>query len=198
MLNQQVLVLNKHWVAVHVCTVRRAVTLLFQEMAKVVTEDLQTYDFESWRELSEFADGHHPLIHTSTFQMLLPQVIVLLGYQKCPPRTVKFNRRNIFLRDRYTCQYCGATPQESELTIDHIIPRSRGGRTVWENVVLACTVCNTQKGSRLPAECGMVPKRVPKRPSWIAALHSVHLNADNRSLWQKFIDTAYWETNLKE
>jgi 5-methylcytosine-specific restriction endonuclease McrA len=198
MLNQQVLVLNKHWVAVHVCTVRRALTLLFQELARVVTEDMQTYDFESWRELSEFAEGTHPIIHTPNFVMLPPRVIVLSRYQKCPPRTVKFNRRNIFVRDQYTCQYCGATPKEDDLTIDHIIPKSRGGRTIWENVVLACTICNTEKGSRLPAECGMHPRRTPKKPSWIVALHNVHLDADNRSLWQKFVDTAYWETKLYE
>ena len=198
MLNQQVLVLNRYWMAVHVCSVRRALTLLFQEMARVVTEDLQTHDFESWREISQLADGMHPLIHTPTFQMLLPKVIVLSRYQKTPPRHVKFNRRNIFVRDQYTCQYCGAKPPGVELTIDHIIPRSRGGRTVWENVVLACTNCNTRKGSRLPAECGMPPLRTPKRPSWIAALHSIHLTSDNRSLWQKFVDIAYWETKLKE
>jgi 5-methylcytosine-specific restriction endonuclease McrA len=197
MLNQQVLVLNKHWVAVHICTVRRALTLLFQELARVVTEDMQTYDFESWRELSEYADSHYPRIHTPNFEMLLPRVIVLSRYQKCPPRNVKFNRRNIFIRDRHTCQYCGVKPPEDDLTIDHIIPRSRGGRTVWENVVLACTACNTQKGSRLPVECGMHPLRPPKKPSWVAVLN-VHLDDDNRSLWQKFVDTAYWETNLHE
>jgi 5-methylcytosine-specific restriction endonuclease McrA len=130
--------------------------------------------------------------------MLLPRVIVLSRYQKCPPRNVKFNRRNIFIRDHYTCQYCGRTPKEDDLTIDHIIPKSRGGRTVWENVVLACTTCNTAKGSRLPAECNMQPIRIPKRPSWITALHHVHMDEDKRSLWQKFVDTAYWETNLHE
>lgn len=198
MLNQQVLVLNKHWVAVHICTVRRALTLLFQELARVVAEDLQTYDFETWRELSELADGTLPLIHAPGFQMMLPKVIVLSRYQKCPPRHVKFNRRNIFVRDRYTCQYCGQVPKEDDLTIDHIIPRSRGGHTVWENVVLACTSCNTKKGDRLPSECGMQPIRIPKRPSWVAALGHIHLDEDKRSLWEKFVDTAYWETGLHE
>lgn len=198
MLNQQVLVLNKHWVAVHICTVRRALTLLFQELAQVVTEDLQTYDFESWRELSAFANSHGPLIHTPTFVIAPPRVIVLSRYQKCPPRHVKFNRRNIFIRDQYTCQYCGATPADDDLTIDHIIPRSRGGRTTWENVVLACTPCNMKKGSRLPAECGMHPLKAARRPSWLATLQNIHLDAENRSLWQKFVDTAYWETNLRE
>lgn len=198
LLDQQVLVLNKYWVAVHICSVRRALTLLFQEMARVVTEDMQTYDFASWRELSQVADGNHPLIHTPQFQMLLPKVIVLSRYHKCPPRIVKFNRRNIFMRDRHTCQYCGVQPDDDDLTIDHVIPRSRGGKTTWENIVLACTDCNARKGDRLPSECGMHPLRPPKKPSWIATLHGFHMTEDNRSLWQKFVDTAYWETRLDQ
>ena len=199
MLNRQVLVLNKHWIAVHVCSVRRALTLVFQEYARVVTGDYQTYDFQSWRELSEFANSPLPRINSPNFHLLVPQVIVLSQYNRMPPRTVKFNRRNIFLRDRYTCQYCGRRPRESELTIDHVIPRSRGGHTIWENVVLACTTCNVQKGSRLLEECGMKPLRPPRKPPWfIASLHHALLDDGNRSLWQKFIDTAYWEATLQE
>jgi 5-methylcytosine-specific restriction endonuclease McrA len=198
MLDRQVLVLNRHWVAIHLCTVRRALTLLFQEMALVVNEDLQTHDFNSWRELSEFADSTGPLIHAPGFVVIPPRVIVLAEYQRCPPRTVRFNRRNIFMRDQYTCQYCGHKPKDDDLTIDHIIPKSRGGRTVWENVVLSCTRCNMKKSDRLPHECGMSLRRPPKRPSWIGTLAALHLDEDNRSLWQKFVDTAYWETNLYE
>jgi 5-methylcytosine-specific restriction endonuclease McrA len=198
MLNRQVLVLNRHWVAVHVCTVRRALTLVCGELARVVTDDFRTHDFASWRELSAFANDSRPLLHTPQFQLLLPQVIVLMQYQRVPPRTVKFNRRNIFHRDRNRCQYCGGRPIDSELTIDHIIPRSRGGRTVWENVVVACTRCNVRKGSRLPEECGMIPLAPPRKPTWLAALTRAPLDHDHRSLWQNFIDTAYWETNLIE
>lgn len=198
MLNRQVLVLNKHWVAVHVCTARRALILLYEELARVVTDDMQAYDFQSWRELSEFADGSAPVVRTPHFRLMLPQVIVLTRYQRVPPRTVRFNRRNIFMRDHYTCQYCNAQPGEDDLTIDHVMPRSRGGRTTWENVVLACTRCNTRKGNRLPDECGMHPIRPPKKPSWIATLHNVKIDHDNRTLWQKFVDTAYWELNLHE
>jgi 5-methylcytosine-specific restriction endonuclease McrA len=198
MLNRQVLVLNKHWMAVHVCTVRRALTLMFQELARVVTEDFQTWDFESWRELSAFANSGTPLIHTPQFQLLLPQVIVLMRYNRLPPRTVKFNRRNIFLRDRHQCQYCGHRPKEDDLTIDHVVPRSRGGRSVWENVVLACTRCNARKGDRLPEESGLHPIRPPRKPPWTITLQHMRLDEVNRTLWQKFIDTVYWETNLRE
>lgn len=197
MLNRQVLVLNRHWVAVHVCSVRRALTLVFQELARIVTEDFQSHDFESWRELSLYADRAHPLIHTPNFQMLLPEVIVLSRYQKFPPRTVKFNRRNIFMRDHYTCQYCGRQPIKDDLTIDHVVPRSRGGKSEWENVVLSCVQCNTSKGDRLPLECGMTPRKPPRQPSWLATLRHLPPESDH-SLWQRFVDTAYWDLKLHE
>lgn len=197
MLNRKVLVLNKYWVAVHVCTVRRALMLIYQELARVVAEDFETYTFESWRELSQLKAGQHPRIHTPTFELLLPRVIVLSRYQRCPPRTVKFNRRNIFLRDHYTCQYCGVKPREDDLTIDHVIPRSRGGRTTWENVVLACVRCNTRKGNHLPGECSMTPMRTPHKPAWINTLHPP-LDHSDRTFWEKFVDLAYWETRLHE
>ena len=198
MLNRQVLVLNKHWTAVHVCSVKRALSLVFQEVARIVSDDFQTHDFESWRDLSEFANRKVPVLHTPHFQMMLPQVIVLQGYNRMPPRTVKFNRRNIFQRDQYTCQYCGCQPRDTELTIDHVLPRSRGGRTTWENVVLACVRCNTTKGNRLPCECNMHPQRPPRKPTWLQTLARLDHAEDNRSVWQKFVDTAYWETKLLE
>lgn len=197
MLNRQVLVLNKYWVAVHICTVRRAISLLFQELARVVTDDFQTHDFESWRELSIYGRNADSIIHATTFQMMMPQVIVLNHYHRCPPRTVRFNRRNIFMRDKYTCQYCGCKPRKDELSIDHVIPSSRGGKTDWENVVLACTKCNTSKGSRLPQECGMIPNKPPKKPSWVASFQPI-LTGDDQTLWQKFIDTAYWDSTLHQ
>ena len=197
-LDRQVLVLNKHWIAVHICSVRRALSLVFQELARVVTEDFQAHDFNSWRELSLYARQAHPLIHTPNFNLLVPQVIVLLRYQRVPPRTVKFNRRNIFLRDRHQCQYCGCKPPENELTIDHVIPRSRGGKSAWENVALACVACNTRKGSHLLSECGLHLIRPPKKPYWLATLRHVQLDDDNRTLWQRFVDTAYWDLNLHE
>jgi 5-methylcytosine-specific restriction endonuclease McrA len=195
-LNRQVLVLNKHWMAVHVCTARRALTLVYQELARIVAEDFRTYDFDSWRELSSFAHGDGARVHAPGFDMLLPEVIVLARYHRNPPRRVKFNRRNIFMRDRHACQYCGKRPKDDDMTIDHVLPRSRGGHTAWENVVLACTQCNVAKGSRLPEECGMKLLRPPKRPNWIAM--QLPRDADGRDFWQKFIDLAYWESNLRE
>lgn len=208
--DRHVLVLNKHWLAVHICTVRRAMSLLYQGVAHVVADDYQIYDFETWRGLSnrngngvngaKTANGHgtnghahEMMIHTPRFQLRVPQVIVLARYQRNPPRTVRFNRRNIYIRDRFQCQYCGAAPDREDLTIDHVTPRSRGGRSVWENVVTACARCNAKKGDRLPGECGMQPRTTPRCPSWLATLRSVR-NEEERMVWKQFIETRHWQS----
>lgn len=196
LLSQSVLVLNRHWTAVHVTTARRALVLLYGEHAKVVTEDYATHDFESWRELSQYVDTMRK-ITTPTFQVAIPEVILLTRFHKFPPRQVKFSRRNIYLRDNHTCQYCGVMPPKDEITIDHILPRSRGGKTTWENVVLACIRCNTRKGSKLPAEAGLRLLSDPKKPHWLAC-SQFNARSFESSLWQKFIDNAYWNTPLQE
>jgi 5-methylcytosine-specific restriction endonuclease McrA len=195
-LDKSVLVLNRHWLAIHFCNVKRALCLVYSDLARIVDDSYQTHDFESWCELSEAA-RHPEKIHTPGMSMLVPQVIVLTRYACRPPQQVKFSRRNIYLRDHNTCQYCGSTPPRSELTIDHVIPRSRGGRTTWENVVLACTRCNTKKGSRLPQECKMHPKNPPMRPKW-PLFSQRALGERPRSIWQKFVDSAYWNALLQE
>jgi 5-methylcytosine-specific restriction endonuclease McrA len=136
-------------------------------------------------------------IHTPGFQILVPEVVLLTGFTRMPPRTVKFNRRNIYIRDQYTCQYCGKHPSKEHLTIDHILPRSRGGRSTWENVVLACQACNARKGSRLPEEAGMKLLKPPRRPHWLSTLRHT-LRGPERPIWQKFVDVAYWEVALEE
>jgi 5-methylcytosine-specific restriction endonuclease McrA len=195
LLNSSVLVLNRHWAAVHVTNARRALVLLFGDHARVVTEDYSTHNFESWRDLSA-ASKHLRKICTPSFQIDVPEVIMLSTFGKFPPRQVKFSRRNIYVRDSYTCQYCGRTPPRDELTIDHVIPRSRGGKSTWENVVLACVRCNTTKGSRLPGEGKLKLLSVPKRPHWLACTE-FRFKPNENTLWQKFIDNAYWNTSLR-
>src|SRR3954454_18173922 len=147
-LDASVLVLNKTFMAVHVISVRRAFCLLCKELAEVVSlEDGQfaTYDFASWREVSEFRLKHfqyHPeeddWVRTATTQIQVPRVIRLLAYENGREHTVKFNRRNIFARDNNQCQYCGKKFPTSELSLDHVLPRSQGGTSTWENIVCAC------------------------------------------------------------
>ncbi len=198
MLSQGVLVLNRNWIAVHVCSVKRALTLLCQDYARVIGDDYQIHDFQSWRELSQAVEQNdNRFIHTPSFRLLVPDVILLTGFSRMPPRTVKFNRRNIYMRDHYTCQYCGIRPHKEELTIDHIIPKSKGGKSTWENVVLACQKCNTKKGSYSLKDCGMKLLREPKRPHWLATLRNT-LKDPARPIWQKFVDAAYWNVALDQ
>ena len=100
-------------------------------------------------------------VHSPSFEMHLPSVVSLKRYVS-PARRPAFTRFNVFLRDGFSCQYCGSA---NELTFDHLIPRSRGGRTMWDNVVTACANCNLHKGGRLPNECDMHPLRLPHEPS---------------------------------
>jgi 5-methylcytosine-specific restriction endonuclease McrA len=131
-------------------------------------------------------------VHSPSFAMALPSVIALKTYVK-PPRYPAFTRFNVFLRDRFTCQYCGT---RAELTFDHLVPRSRGGRTTWDNVVAACSSCNLLKGRYLPHECGMVPAQRPHRPT-VQQLHSNGRLFPPNYLHQTWIDYLYWDTELE-
>lgn len=196
LLNQSVLVLNRNWIAVNICDVRRALTLLYQDVARVVTENFEILTFDSWRDLSRFAN-HDEIVHTPRYPLMIPQVVKLVFYSHFPPLHVKFSRRNIYLRDKNQCQYCGARPPREDMTIDHVVPRSHGGKSVWENVVLACSRCNTRKGNLTLAKSGLALIRKPSRPHWLLGSRP-DFNPDNRPLWQKFIDEAYWNVPLEE
>src|SRR5438067_1019157 len=159
-LEASVLVLNKLFMAIHIISVRRAFTLLCKDVAEVVSlEDGQfaTYNFATWREVSEyraryFRQEDDDWVRTVNSEIQVPRVIRLLGYEKLPKQTVKFNRRNIFARDNNQCQYCGRKFPTAELSLDHVTPRSQGGSNTWENIVCACVSCNVRKGGRTPKQ----------------------------------------------
>lgn len=198
MLSNGVLVLNRNWMAIHVCSLQRAISLLVQDLAQVVTDDYQTYDFDSWLEVSEHvARSGNQFINSPNFRLAVPDVIILTRFHRIPPRTVKFNRRNIYIRDNHTCQYCGARPSREELTIDHVVPRSKGGRSEWENIVLACQSCNAKKGNRLLDDTSMKLSRPPRKPHWIGIVSHM-LKCQERPSWQRFVDMAYWNVDLRE
>ena len=203
-LDASVLVLNKLFMAIHIVSVRRAFTLLCKELAEVVNlEDghFATYDFTTWRELSEYRARHFrqeddDWVRTVSSEIQVPRVIRLLGYDKLPKQTVKFNRRNIFARDNNQCQYCGKKYPTSELSLDHIVPRSRGGRSTWENVVCACVGCNVKKGGRTPKEAHLRLIRKPEKPKRSPMLN-LKLTHRKYQSWKTFLDTAYWSVELK-
>jgi 5-methylcytosine-specific restriction endonuclease McrA len=202
-LDASVLVLTKCYMAVHIIPVRRAFCLLFKELAEVVTLDDGRYlshDFQSWREVSEararFKDPDDDFIRTIHFEIQVPRVIRLLTYDRLPRTKVKFNRRNIFARDGNRCQYCGKRFPTGELSLDHVMPRSRGGGTDWENIVCACVRCNVRKGGRTPAEAGMKLTRPPVKPKTSPTLGLKLANRKYQS-WKTFLDDAYWTVELK-
>jgi 5-methylcytosine-specific restriction endonuclease McrA len=122
-------------------------------------------------------------------------VVTLTRYDRSRSFLVTFNRRNLFKRDHSTCQYCGVQPGTAELTIDHILPRSQGGTSSWENCVLACVPCNARKANRTPVQAGMKLRKPAVRPTWkpMYASHGIRIES-----WSKFLSEAYWHVALDE
>jgi 5-methylcytosine-specific restriction endonuclease McrA len=203
-LDASVLVLNKLFMAVHIISVRRAFCLLCKDLAEVVNlEDGQfaTYDFASWREVSEYRAKHFrqeddDWVRTSSSQIQVPRVIRLFAYEKMPKHTVKFNRRNIFARDNNQCQYCGRKFPTPELSLDHVVPRSQGGQSTWENIVCACVNCNVRKGGRTPKQAHLSLIRKPEKPKR-SPLLNLKLTHKKYQSWKTFLDNAYWSVELK-
>ncbi len=203
-LEASVLVLNKLFMAVHIISVRRAFILLCKDLAEVVTlEEGQflTYDFDSWREVSEFRAKNFRAedddwVRTANSQIQVPRVIRLIAYDKMPKHTVKFNRRNIFARDNNQCQYCGRRFPTTELSLDHIVPRSQGGGSSWENIVCACVACNVRKGGRTPKQAHLTLIRKPEKPKR-SPLLNLKLTHRKYESWKTFLDNAYWNVELK-
>lgn len=198
-IHSNVLALNRLYLAIHVISVRRAFCLLWKGMAEIINvedDSYMAYDFDSWRELCEFKDAfrddaENPAsdedwISAVNFRIQVPRVIRLFGYDRVPRNVVKFNRRNVFLRDENRCQYCSRKFSTHDLSLDHVMPRSRGGETNWENIVSACLRCNVRKGGRTPQEAGMNLYREPHQPKRNPVL--VHqLNSQKYACWQKFV-----------
>ncbi|MBY0587806.1 HNH endonuclease [bacterium] len=203
-LDASVLVLNRLYMAIHVISVKRAFTLLCKELAEVVHIDDEgvwnSYNFDSWRDVSalksQFKEPYSDWIRTVSLEIEVPRIIRLHRYDRIPKQPVKFNRRNIFARDENRCQYCSKKFPTSELTLDHVLPRSQGGQTTWENIVCACVSCNVRKGGRTPEQAHVRLIRKPVRPKTSPALH-VKLGHRKYHSWKTFLDNAYWSVELK-
>ncbi len=195
--NSKVLVLNRHFLPVHITSVRRAFSLLYQGLAEAVDEQYRTFDFHSWSELSvAVRDESVGLVHGA---IRVPRVILLLTYDRIPRREIRFNRFNVYSRDRNTCQYCGVRMGRPDLTLDHVVPRSQGGRSTWENIVCSCQPCNRRKGGRTPKQAAMKLMREPRRPDWTPFMLNAFSPRRYRE-WRPFlstVDIAYWSNELE-
>ena len=198
MLNSPVLVLNKFFFPVDTTSVKRAFLMLYLGAAKAVDANYETFDFDSWSEISDLKKTDS--IKTVSKIIKIPRVIIVLRYDKVPSKEVKFNRYNIFKRDRSECQYCMKAFPRNELTIDHVHPKSLGGKTVWENVVCCCIKCNRRKGNKLLQDTDMKLSVKPSKPSW-ELLSNLYLQTIKFDEWRPFltsVDTSYWNVELEE
>jgi 5-methylcytosine-specific restriction endonuclease McrA len=163
-----VLVLNASYEPINVCAARRAIVLVLKGVA--MTEEI---------------NGH--FMHSTRLAMRVPSVIRLLEYRRIPHQTRALSRKNILLRDRNTCQYCGVVLPSCELTLDHVIPRSRHGASTWENLVACCHDCNRKKGNMLPHECGMRPLREPRPFNLHTSRHLMRMMGRSDAKWRKYL-----------
>ena len=202
----KVLVLNRSWNPISIVNLERALSMLmggeayddFDPKARIMdpTRDFKLFTWKDWEKLVPADDEKvirggtrrdgHPGIYR------VPEIVLTSHYNKLPQQRVHFSRRTIYRRDNNQCQYCGRKPGTPELNIDHVIPRSRGGLTTWENCVLSCVVCNKRKADRTPEEAGMTLLRQPKKPRYTL------LKSDYRcKSWESILGAAYWLTELE-
>ena len=202
-LNSHVLVLNKLWMAIRVVDARRAFSLLVRDLAEVIRVDdgsFAGHSFDSWTDIAraqhQFDSDHYDWVRTVRMHIPVPKVIRLYGYDRLPAQDVKLNRRNIFARDHNLCQYCGKHFPTSELSLDHIRPRSQGGGSSWENLVCCCVGCNSKKGGRTPEQAKMALIRKPIKPTRNPVIN-LRLGSDKYASWKAFLDNAYWSVELR-
>jgi 5-methylcytosine-specific restriction endonuclease McrA len=167
-LHRPVLVLNASYEPINICAARRALVLVLKGVASAEEE----------------SQSH---VRSARHVIRVPSVIRLLEYRRIPHQTRALSRKNILMRDRYTCQYCHRTLPSSELTLDHVVPRSRAGETTWENLVACCHPCNNRKGSRTPDEANMKLSRAPRPFSLHTSRHLMRLLAKSDNQWQKYL-----------
>jgi 5-methylcytosine-specific restriction endonuclease McrA len=167
-LHRPVLVLNASYEPINICAARRAIVLVLKGVA---TAEEQS----------------HLTVRSAIKSVTLPSVIRLLGYRRIPHQARALSRKNILMRDRFTCQYCSRTLPSGELTLDHVLPRSRAGESAWENLVACCHACNNRKGSRTPEEAGMHLARQPRPFSLHTSRHLMRLLGKSDEQWKKYL-----------
>jgi 5-methylcytosine-specific restriction endonuclease McrA len=197
-MSSHVLILNRNMYAIQVVPWERALTLLYLDRACVVDEEYKTYDFADWVQVSRaIEESPAGFIHTATFKLAIPEVIALKFFDKVPKQAVPFTRRNIYHHYGYRCCYCGKHLPTTDLNLDHVVPRSRGGVTDWSNIVTSCIPCNLRKGDRLPTEAKMkllIPLSRPKMRHGVTLMARAPIPM--RRSWQRFIDNVYWDSTL--
>lgn len=186
------LVLNKYYYPIHLISWKRAISLLYQGIALSLDQDFIAYNYDSWVDYSrlpDFDETYYNFVSSPSITVAVPDVLVLKKYEHLPMRDVKYTRENVFHRDKNRCAYCGKKFKNADLTIDHIIPKSRGGDNSWKNTITSCKFCNNKKADRTPREADMILLYRPIEPRWTDALSKVKSYPDVRPTWIKFLDS---------
>lgn len=196
---RKVLVLNKCWTPINTITLRDAITLVFSEhddgVPKARIIEPESYSAMTWQDWSNLRPSvNDDAIRSANLEFRVPEIILLSHYDKMPKPRVHFSRRTLFKRDKHTCQFCGKRPRNDEWTVDHIIPRAQGGKTTWENCVLACYKCNSKKANRTPKQAGMTLLSEPTKPDLRYFKCDLTHKVDS---WQSFLGSAYWSVELE-
>jgi 5-methylcytosine-specific restriction endonuclease McrA len=182
-----VLILDKNYHPIKIAPAKIAVMLLFSEKAVVLDSSYTTYSAEDWISYSSMVQQNTlPVLRSSKINLVVPEVIVLLNYVRKPNhgKRLRYSRMSVFRRDNFCCQYCGHEFVRAELTVDHIIPKSKGGKSTWLNIVTACRPCNWAKADRTPEEAKMKLLNQPKIPTW---RDSVDMPAgSHKEIWENF------------
>lgn len=198
-LSRRVLVLNRLWQPVNICGARRAFSLLFKDAAQVVFRDdgiFATYGFNDWQGI-EWGDCGGDFVSSVSLRIRVPEIILLARYDELPLKDVKLTRKNVYLRDKNSCQYCGVTFRERDLNLDHVIPRRLGGGTIWTNIVCSCIPCNLRKGEKTPEAAGIKLVRTPKKPHW-SPFNRIAFRKGEHSVWEHFLSPALWKVQISE
>lgn len=193
-LNGGVLVLNKLWQPISVQSVATALVKVWSDSARIVdTHNYSQYTWSDWANIRPTENDKY--IQLVNMAIKVPEVVTLVDYSNVPDLTVSFSRINLFTRDKWTCQYCGRRISNNEITIDHVTPKSRGGKSNFENCVAACISCNFKKADKTLQQAGMKLRTVPKIPRWLPTYHHGGVILDS---WEKFVSEIYWNIPLEE
>jgi len=185
-----ILVLNKIWIPVYIVDFKKTMSLIYTGNAHALDRDYYTYDYDSWLDFTIKDAESHPYqkIHTTQLAIALPEIIVLTKFDKLATRDIKYSRENVFTRDKNKCQYCGKHFNNKEMTIDHVVPKAKGGKSHWSNVVAACKACNGKKADKMLHECGMKLIKLPRKPQWFNPLTKFAGKEHPCKSWDKFMD----------
>lgn len=183
-----VLILNKSWIPLHIVDYKKAMSLIYTENAHALDMEFLSYTFADWLAFSIKNAYDYKHVRTINYKIAIPEIIVLTNYNSIPKRDIKFSRQTVFERDKQICQYCGGKFTMDELTMDHVIPKSHGGKSSWANIVACCSPCNHKKANRTPVQANMHLIHQPVEPKWTSPFTKLGGKMQVCKSWNHFLE----------